>query len=61
MFSLFPRLADRQKQLASTMSGGEARMLAIARGLMSNADFLAIDEPSLGLQPNLRDEVARII
>ncbi|SMC75156.1 branched-chain amino acid transport system ATP-binding protein [Desulfocicer vacuolatum DSM 3385] len=61
VFSLFPRLADRRKQLASTMSGGEARMLAIARGLMSNADFLAIDEPSLGLQPNLRDEVARII
>lgn len=61
VFSLFPRLADRQKQLASTMSGGEARMLAIARGLMSNADFLAMDEPSLGLQPNLRDEVARII
>ena len=48
-------------QPAATMSGGEARMLAIARGLMSNAKFLAIDEPSLGLQPNLRDEVARII
>ncbi len=61
VFSLFPRLADRRSQLASTMSGGEARMLAIARGLMSNAKFLAIDEPSLGLQPNLRDEVARII
>ncbi|MCG8617476.1 MAG: ABC transporter ATP-binding protein [Desulfobacterales bacterium] len=61
VFSLFPRLADRKGQFASTMSGGEARMLAIARGLMSNAKFLAIDEPSLGLQPNLRDEVARII
>ncbi len=61
VFSLFPRLAERQSQLASTMSGGEARMLAIARGLMSNAKFLAIDEPSLGLQPNLRNEVARII
>ena len=61
VFSLFPRLAQRKKQLASTMSGGEAKMLAIARGLMSNADFLAIDEPSLGLQPNLRTEVARII
>lgn len=61
VFSLFPRLAERKSQLASTMSGGEARMLAIARGLMSNAKFLAIDEPSLGLQPNLRDEVARII
>ncbi|MCP3940199.1 MAG: ABC transporter ATP-binding protein [Desulfobacteraceae bacterium] len=61
VFSLFPRLAARKSQLASTMSGGEARMLAIARGLMSNAKFLAIDEPSLGLQPNLRNEVARII
>jgi len=61
VFSLFPRLKERTYQLASTMSGGEARMLAIARGLMSNAKFLAIDEPSLGLQPNLRDEVARII
>ena len=61
VFSLFPRLAQRKKQYASTMSGGEAKMLAIARGLMSNADFLAIDEPSLGLQPNLRTEVARII
>jgi len=61
VFDLFPRLRDRRSQLASTMSGGEARMLAIARGLMSNARFLAVDEPSLGLQPNLRDEVARII
>ncbi len=61
VFSLFPRLAQRKKQYASTMSGGEAKMLAIARGLMSNADFLAIDEPALGLQPNLRTEVAKII
>ena len=61
VFSLFPRLVDRKKQFASTMSGGEARMLAIARGLMSNADFLCIDEPSLGLQPNLRLEVFKII
>lgn len=61
VFDLFPRLRDRRSQLASTMSGGEARMLAIARGLMSNARFLAVDEPSLGLQPNLRDEVAKII
>jgi len=57
VFELFPRLVDRKKQFASTMSGGEARMLAIARGLMSNADFLCIDEPSLGLQPSLRLEV----
>lgn len=57
VFALFPRLAERQTQLASTMSGGEAKMLAVARGLMSNADFLCIDEPSLGLQPSLRIEL----
>jgi branched-chain amino acid transport system ATP-binding protein len=61
VFDLFPRLAARKKQLASTMSGGEAKMLAIARGLMSNATFLAIDEPSLGLQPSLRTEVFNTI
>jgi len=57
VFNLFPRLSERKKQLASTLSGGEARMLAIGRGLMSNAKILAIDEPSLGLAPNLRAEV----
>ena len=57
IFSLFPRLRERKKQVASTMSGGEAKMLAVARGLMSNADFLCIDEPSLGLQPSLRAEL----
>ena len=57
VFSLFPLLKNRQKQVASTLSGGEARMLAVARGLMSNADFLCIDEPSLGLQPSLRHEI----
>ena len=61
VFDLFPRLVERQKQVASTMSGGEARMLAVARGLMSNADFLCIDEPSLGLQPSLRHEIFSII
>ena len=61
VFSLFPRLKDRHKQMASTMSGGEARMLAVARGLMSNANFLCIDEPSLGLQPSLRHEIFSII
>lgn len=57
VFHLFPRLKEREKQLAQTLSGGEARMLAIGRGLMSNAKFLAIDEPSLGLSPLLRTEV----
>ncbi|CAB1059524.1 ABC transporter related [Olavius sp. associated proteobacterium Delta 1] len=61
IFDLFPRLVDRKKQFASTMSGGEARMLAVARGLMSNADFLCVDEPSLGLQPSLRHEIFSII
>jgi branched-chain amino acid transport system ATP-binding protein len=61
VFDLFPRLVERQKQFASTMSGGEARMLAVARGLMSNAHFLCIDEPSLGLQPSLRHEIFSII
>ena len=57
VLTLFPRLKERTKQYASTMSGGEAKMLAVARGLMSNADFLCIDEPSLGLQPSLRHEI----
>lgn len=57
VFDLFPKLKVLQKKAASTLSGGEARMLAIGRGLMSHADFLAIDEPSLGLAPNLRMEV----
>ncbi len=61
VFSLFPRLIERRNQLAATMSGGEARMLAVARGLMSNADLLCIDEPSLGLQPSLRYEIFNII
>ncbi|MDJ0784186.1 MAG: ABC transporter ATP-binding protein [Desulfosarcinaceae bacterium] len=61
VFDLFPRLADRRNQLSSTMSGGEARMLAVARGLMSNAELLCVDEPSLGLQPSLRFEIFSII
>lgn len=59
--SLFPKLMDRLDQLSSTMSGGEAKMLAIARGLMSDADLLCIDEPALGLQPNFRLEIFEII
>ena len=53
VFGLYPRLKERQGQLANTLSGGEAQMLALGRGLMSGADFMAIDEPSLGLAPNL--------
>lgn len=57
VFDLFPRLAERRRQYARTLSGGEAQMLAMARGLMAHARFLAIDEPSLGLAPNLVDQI----
>jgi branched-chain amino acid transport system ATP-binding protein len=57
VFDLFPRLAERKSQRARTLSGGERRMLALGRGLMSHAEMLMIDEPSLGLAPVLVDEV----
>ncbi len=57
IFELFPRLKERNKQLAGTMSGGERKMLAIARGMMSNPTMMLVDEPSLGLQPNLTYDV----
>lgn len=51
VFDLFPRLDERKKQYAGTMSGGERQMLAIARGIMSNPKMLILDEPSMGLAP----------
>jgi branched-chain amino acid transport system ATP-binding protein len=56
-FALFPRLAERKGQIAGTLSGGEQQMLATARALMFDAKLLAIDEPSLGLAPRIREEL----
>ena len=61
VFEMLPRLAERQNQLAGTLSGGEQQMLAIGRGLMSKPELLIIDEASLGLAPVIVKEIFRIV
>jgi branched-chain amino acid transport system ATP-binding protein len=61
VLSIFPRLAERQSQLAGTLSGGEQQMLAIGRGLMAEPKLIMLDEPSLGLSPRLVEELFALI
>jgi branched-chain amino acid transport system ATP-binding protein len=61
VFTIFPRLKERRRQLAGTLSGGERQMLAMGRALMSKPRLLMLDEPSLGLAPLIVREIFRVI
>ena len=61
IYGYFPRLKEREKQLAGTLSGGEQQMLAMGRALMAKPDILLMDEPSMGLSPLLVKEIFSII
>ncbi len=61
VFTVFPKLRERQKQLAGTLSGGEQQMVAIGRGLMAGPKVMMLDEPSLGLAPIMVAEMFRVI
>ncbi len=61
VYELFPRLKEREKQIAGTLSGGEQQMLAMGRGLMSSPELILLDEPSLGLAPLLINTIFEII
>ncbi len=61
VFEIFPKLRERQSQIAGTLSGGEQQMVAIGRGLMAGPKILMLDEPSLGLAPLLVEEMFRVV